>query len=227
MKGYTRRRIGSFAVSLVVGLSALFLLLHALPGGETAGREVRLAFLGQFAPHKGAHVFIDAVERMAHRLPESVESWSAWIYGEGVEGRHRLYPAALRARAKSPRIVFAPPFDAPDAAAVLARVSCVVVPSLWRENAPLSALEARAAGIPVIASDVPGLAEIIEPGVHGALFPAGDSAALADLLRAVVLGRIAPRHAPSQPLSYAEHVTRVVALYERARERSGATEPVR
>ncbi|MCB0988463.1 MAG: ABC transporter permease [Microthrixaceae bacterium] len=36
MKGYTRRRIGSFAVSLVVGLSALFLLLHALPGGETA-----------------------------------------------------------------------------------------------------------------------------------------------------------------------------------------------
>ncbi|MBK8179983.1 MAG: glycosyltransferase [Planctomycetes bacterium] len=191
-------------------------LLAARP--RPAGPETRIAFLGQFAPHKGAHVLLDAVEIMEHRLPESVEPWRVVLHGEGVEGRHRRYPAALAARVQrtnSPRVLLAPPFETGGVARVLAGLSCVVVPSLWRENAPLSALEARAAGIPVIASDVPGLSEIIEPGVHGALFPPGDAAALADLLRAVILGRIPARHAPSQPLSYADHLERVLAVYRR------------
>ena len=182
-------------------------------------KPVRIGFLGQFAPHKGPHVLLDAVEIMQRRLPESVEPWSVVLYGEGVDGRHRLYPERLRARAKSPRVSIAPAFESAVVGDTLAGLSCVVVPSLWRENAPLSALEARACGIPVIASDVPGLSEIIEEGVHGALFPAGDAAALADLLRAVVLGRIAPRHSPSQPIGYAEHVARIEALYTQALQR--------
>ncbi len=182
-------------------------------------KVVRIGFLGQFAPHKGPHVLLDAVEIMERRLPESVEPWSVVLYGEAVDGRHRLYPARLRKRATSPRVSIAPAFESAVVGDTLAGLSCVVVPSLWRENAPLSALEARAAGIPVIASDVPGLSEIIEPGVHGALFPAGDAAALADLLRAVILGRIAPRHVPSQPIDYAEHVARIAGLYTKALER--------
>jgi glycosyltransferase involved in cell wall biosynthesis len=188
---------------------------------------VRIVFLGQFAPHKGAHVLLDAVRILEHRLPESVEPWEVVLHGEGVDGRHRRYPDQLRARATSPRVSLAPPFEPTEIERVLAGASCVVVPSLWRENAPLSALEARAVGIPVIASDVPGLAEIVEPGVHGALFPPGDAAALADLLRAVILGRIASRHAPSQPIGYAEHVARVVEVYGRAASlRPPVPEPV-
>ena len=175
-----------------------------------------IGFLGQFAPHKGAHVLLEAVARMESRLPESVEPWDVMLYGEGVEGRHRRYPNELLRRAKSPRVILAPPFESSRVAEILSGLSCVVVPSLWRENAPLTALEARAAGIPVIASDVPGLSEIIEPGVHGALFKAGDAGALADLLRDVILGRIAPRHAPSQPVSYDDHVAKVAWIYRKA-----------
>jgi glycosyltransferase involved in cell wall biosynthesis len=58
----------------------------------------------------------------------------------------------------------------------------LVVPSLWAENAPLVALEARAAGCPVIASDIGGLPELIEDGRDGLLFPPGDSDALAAIL---------------------------------------------
>ncbi|HTF90496.1 MAG TPA: glycosyltransferase, partial [Planctomycetota bacterium] len=144
------------------------------------------------------------------------------LYGEGVEGRHRRYPEELKRLATSPRVILLAPFESAAVGEILSGLSCVVVPSLWRENAPLTALEARAAGIPVIASDVPGLSEIIQPGVHGALFPPGDARALADLLRDVILGRIAPRHPPSQPISYVDHVAQVARLHKRALETSRA-----
>lgn len=44
---------------------------------------------------------------------------------------------------------------------------------------PLAVLEAMAAGVPVIASDVPGLRELIVPGESGFVFPVGDRAAVA------------------------------------------------
>jgi glycosyltransferase involved in cell wall biosynthesis len=183
-------------------------------------RVVHIGFLGQFAAHKGPHVLLDAVAILERRLPEAVEPWDVIFYGEGVPGRHRRYPEELRARATSPRVFLAPPYDPSAVGEVLSSLSCVVVPSLWQENAPLSALEARAAGIPVIASSVPGLAEIIEPGVHGALFPPGDAQALADLLRDVILGRIAPRHAPSQPVEFPVHLALIDSLQRRAAERA-------
>ena len=47
----------------------------------------------------------------------------------------------------------------------------------------LAALEALAHGVPVVASDIQGLAEIVEPERSGWLFPAGDAEALASRLR--------------------------------------------
>ncbi len=187
---------------------------------EPTSKVPRIGFMGQFAPHKGPHVLLDAVSILEQRLPESVEPWEVVLYGEGIEGRHRLYPQRLRAAPLGPRVSIAAPFETRAVGEAFAALSCIVVPSLWRENAPLCALEARAAGIPVIASRVPGLSEIIQPGVHGQLFPPGDARALADLLRDVILGRIAPRHAPSQPITYAAHVSRVAQLHRRALARS-------
>lgn len=57
----------------------------------------------------------------------------------------------------------------------------VVVPSLF-EGFGLTAAEAMAAGVPVIASNVDGLTEVAKDGESGFLFPAGDSQALAESL---------------------------------------------
>ena len=54
----------------------------------------------------------------------------------------------------------------------------MVVPSTWYENTPFVVLEAFAAGVPVIASDLGGLSEVVEPDRNGLLFAAGDAAAL-------------------------------------------------
>lgn len=54
----------------------------------------------------------------------------------------------------------------------------LVLPSLWYENFPLTLVEAFAAGLPVIASRIGALAELVDDGRTGLLFEPGDAAAL-------------------------------------------------
>jgi GT2 family glycosyltransferase len=66
---------------------------------------------------------------------------------------------------------------------VLADLDVVVVPSIWIENAPFIIREAFAARVPVVASNLGGMAEMVRDGADGLLFPAGDASALAAALR--------------------------------------------
>ena len=59
----------------------------------------------------------------------------------------------------------------------------LVLPSLWYENFPRTLVEAFGAGLPVIASRLGAMAELIEPGVTGLLFEPGDVADLGETLR--------------------------------------------
>jgi glycosyltransferase involved in cell wall biosynthesis len=62
------------------------------------------------------------------------------------------------------------------------RARCLIVPSLWFEMCPMAILEAMAHGVPVIASRIGGLPELVDDGVTGLLFDPGDPQ---DLARAV------------------------------------------
>jgi len=68
--------------------------------------------------------------------------------------------------------------DPPDVPALLARAELVWVPS-QTESGVQTALLAMAAGRPVVAANLPSLAEIVRDGETGVLFPPGDKAALA------------------------------------------------
>jgi glycosyltransferase involved in cell wall biosynthesis len=61
---------------------------------------------------------------------------------------------------------------------LLKQAAFLVVPSLWYEGFPMVVVEALACGTPVIASALGSLNELIEDGVNGFRFPAGDTAAL-------------------------------------------------
>jgi glycosyltransferase involved in cell wall biosynthesis len=72
-----------------------------------------------------------------------------------------------------------------DMAGVWASTDIACLPS-YREGLPKSLLEALACGLPVVATDVPGCRETVEPGRNGLLVPARDSQALADALRRLI-----------------------------------------
>lgn len=68
---------------------------------------------------------------------------------------------------------------------VLATASVYVQPSRW-EGVPIAVLEAMALGLPVVATRVGGLTELIEHGVTGLLVPPSDAGALADAILQVL-----------------------------------------
>jgi glycosyltransferase involved in cell wall biosynthesis len=172
------------------------------------GSEVRFGFFGQFAPHKGLHVLLDAFPRARAGLAAVGRRARLSLFGASPAGRRGRYARRLLAHLPEGAAV-EPPFEAGDSAQHLAGLSALVVPSLWDENAPLSVLEARAAGVPVVASDVPGIRAVCEPGVHGLLVPPGDAAALAGALREVC---DAARPPCGLPLTLRAHVDELVRL---------------
>jgi glycosyltransferase involved in cell wall biosynthesis len=64
---------------------------------------------------------------------------------------------------------------------LLAGLDIFVLPSRW-EGLPLAILEAQSAGVPVVASDIPGNRDAVVDGVDGLLFPDSDSARLSRAL---------------------------------------------
>jgi glycosyltransferase involved in cell wall biosynthesis len=74
----------------------------------------------------------------------------------------------------------------------------IFVLSSVKEGLPYVLIEAGFAGLPVVASDVGGVSEIIEGGKNGYLFPAKDSTALATLLKAFIEKRFPPNFDPKK-----------------------------
>ena len=64
-----------------------------------------------------------------------------------------------------------------------AHIACL--PS-YREGMPKFLLEASAAGLPLVATDVPGCRDIVQSGTNGLLVPPRDAAALADALQRLI-----------------------------------------
>jgi glycosyltransferase involved in cell wall biosynthesis len=101
----------------------------------------------------------------------------------------------------------------------------LVAPSICYENFPLAVAEAMAAGKPAVASHPTAMAELVEPGRTGLLFPSGDARALAqacrelaaDPARAEAMGREA-RARYEDELGPDRSVARLLSLYRLARE---------
>lgn len=187
------------------------------PAGSRSSAPKRFVYMSQYMPHKGLANLIEATRILQGRLPESVEPWSVDLYGNGTGDRHRRYAEEVLAKPLPSRVTDRGPFEPLSAPRVLASTDCVVVPSEWRENAPLTILQARAAGVPVIASDVPGISEVIESGVHGLLFEPRDTQALAAAMGRVIRGEL-PRYEPSPLVSWAEHLDAVQGIHRGSSE---------
>jgi glycosyltransferase involved in cell wall biosynthesis len=138
---------------------------------------VRFGYFSTLVPHKGAELLI----RAFHRLKEP----HAQLVIQGQGAPH--YEQEIRAlAAPDARISFRPPYDEAAVAQAFSRIDVLVVPSLWYENSPILIHEAARAGVPVIASDLGGMAEYVKANVNGLLFRPGDEEDLLRTLRRFV-----------------------------------------
>src|SRR5439155_21759837 len=81
--------------------------------------------------------------------------------------------------ARDPRLNLRPAVAPGKVGGTMALFDLVVIPSRCLETGPLVALEAFAAGVPVLGADLGGIAELVSDGVDGVLLPPDDAVAWA------------------------------------------------
>ena len=134
-------------------------------------------FVGRHEPRKGLAVLLEAMRD----LPTDVR---LWVGGEGPETE------ALRARvAGDSRIEWLGQVDDEEKARRLRGADVFCAPSLRGESFGIVLLEAMAAQTPIVASDLPGYANVARSGRDAMMVPPGDAAALAAALRQVLAER--------------------------------------
>lgn len=142
--------------------------------------SIVVGLVGRLAPWKGQEFFLEAFAE-AFRYEGSAR---ARIVGGPLFGEDE-YEAGLRRRAEqlgiSDRVDFTGFVE--DVASEYKQMDIVVHASLIPEPFGQVVVEAMAAGRPVIAADAGGPGEVVDHGVNGLLYPAGDVPALAEHMR--------------------------------------------
>lgn len=110
---------------------------------------------------------------------------------------------------------------------VLAAIDLFVMPSLW-EGLPLSMVLAMGAGLPVVATRVAGIPEVVQDGVTGVLVPPADVTALGSALARLVADRESRRALGTAAAAFVRprfgvdgYVAAITSLYDRLLAEAG------
>lgn len=131
-----------------------------------------ILFVGAFVPRKGGQVLFRALPDIVRRVPElrvlvvgegPLAPWYRWLAGRS--GADVRFLGALPAR------------DIPRA---YRAATVFVAPSTGQESFGIVHLEAMACAVPIVASDIEGYREVLDPGREALLFPNRDAGGLAD-----------------------------------------------
>jgi glycosyltransferase involved in cell wall biosynthesis len=172
----------------------------------------RIVLLGRLSPPKRPDLAIRAVAELQAGMPE------AELH---VVGRGPLEQSARRLAAElgvSDSVRFLGSRD--DVGDLLAEAACLLLASDY-EACPMAVVEAMAAGVPVVATAIPGIDELVQDGRTGLIAPHDDPGALAAALREILTdgprGRelgAAGRRVAHERLSIERMVERLTSLYE-------------
>ena len=176
------------------------------PGGD-------VLYVGRLSEEKGVDVLLEALAR--------APGLRADVVGDGP-ARSSLERLAATLGVRD-RVRFHGRLAAGDVHRRMREAAVVVVPSRWYENMPITVLEAFAAGVPVVASALGGIPELIEDGRDGTLVPPEEPMLLAEALRPLTedparafrMG-VAARAKAERVYTPAAHLERIDALYAEA-----------
>ncbi|CAN5906350.1 glycosyltransferase family 4 protein [soil metagenome] len=132
-----------------------------------------LLFVGRLEPRKGLDVLVRAFLRVRAAVP----SVRLCVVGEGAQRTRcqQMIPSSIRHDA-----LFVGHVDEAEKPRYFASADLFIAPNVGGESFGIVLLEAMAAGLPIIASDIPGFRTVMRDGRQGRLVPVGDASTLAD-----------------------------------------------
>jgi glycosyltransferase involved in cell wall biosynthesis len=175
----------------------------------------RFLYVGRLSYEKGLRTVLE----MARRMPVA----QFVIAGGGP------LETQLQAEARNlAGVTFLGPIGQDEVKRELSRATALIVPSRWHENSPMVIREALASGVPVVASRMGGIPELVTDGSDGFLCEAGDVDAFVMAAQRFTsdpglsqrMGEAGVRKA-TQRWSVELHAGRLLAAYKKLLEQSG------
>ncbi len=176
--------------------------------------QVRLGFLGRVDRAKG----LELLARVLEARPDLKLELHCHLIGE--DAAEPGMQEVLKRLRGDPRARLHPPVPPESVIRVMSGYEAVLVPSQGFETGPLVVLEAFAAGVPVIGSDLGGIAEWVTQEVDGLLCPPGDVVAWGRVLERFTTDaalRMRLREGVKPPPLMADVAERMVEVYREAR----------
>lgn len=127
--------------------------------------ESMFLFVGRLSEEKGIHTLKKSIEENA--------SFKVTVVGTGPQQAELFHPNFQHLGKQELQIVFQQ----------MQKHMVLVMPSIWYEGFPMTLVEAYANGLPVIASRIGALEELVDHGVTGLLFDVGDPESLAQAMQ--------------------------------------------
>lgn len=181
------------------------------------GVPLKFVYIGRISRIKGLHTILEALKAI------DTNSWVLDIYGQVTEEDYG-WECNKIIKDISGAITWKGAIKPKDVVKTLQQYDALIFPTIIQEMVGLVVQEAFAAGIPVIGSDVKGIAEQVTDKVDGLLFAAGDPKSLRCILHEVIRNNsLLPALAANikTPKLFKEVAIKTLETYKSALERKG------
>jgi glycosyltransferase involved in cell wall biosynthesis len=173
-------------------------------------QPIRVGYLGQVKYHKGVDLLVNAWRMLSGPVERQLV-----IYGSDA-GEEKFGHDVRQQIAELRDVEWKQPVDRRAVWEVLADLDVVVVPSRWVENSPNIILEAQAAGVVVVGTNLGGVAELIGHEENGLLFEPDSAEDLAGQLQRLLnepelLAELRRTQLPFQ--NFTTEIDRIESLY--------------
>ena len=137
-------------------------------------------FIGELLERKGVVVLLDALDLLAERGVTDLELRIVGDDRPGLDPLKDEMVALITERGRAAAMTG--PVERAEVYRHLAEADVYVFPT-YTEGQPFTVIESLSAGVPIVASDIQAISNMIEDGTNGRLVPVGDAAGFADAIQ--------------------------------------------